>query len=198
MWLLLAACDAGPPGPGAGAVPDANALAGDGAPRGSGSDAACPWGASLAADPGVGLAGVPHAAAPTTDEQAVFDAMNARRTGAPLAWNACLADLARGHSVDMMTSGYFGHGSAGDPQTFMIVDRVAATHLTLGGHADEDVLTGDVRYYLGSDIRTVVADWMTDGHAIPILNCAEAGVGISSMPYMDTTIVWVTADFACP
>jgi len=33
---------------------------------------------------------------------------------------------------------------------------------------------------------------------LAILGCAEAGVGINSMPYMDTTIVWVTADFACP
>jgi len=34
--------------------------------------------------------------------------------------------------------------------------------------------------------------------ATDTLGCAETGVGISSMPYMDTTIVWVTADFACP
>ena len=39
-------------------------------------------------------------------------------------------------------------------------------------------MTGDLRYYLGGDIATVVADWMMDDHKLPILGCAEAGVAI--------------------
>jgi len=176
-----------------GAPPDGGPVAD--APSGGG---ACPWGAQLADNAGVGLAAVAHTASPTAEEQQVFAAMNARRSGAPLVWNGCLTDLARSHSVDMVTRGYYGHGSKAEPRRFMIGDRVAAAGLALNGHADEDLLTGDLRYFLGSDITNVVAKWMTDGHALPILNCAEVGVGISSMPYMDTTIVWVTADFACP
>ena len=167
-------------------------------PGGDGA-AACPWGAQLGGNASVGLAAVPHASGPTADEQVVLAAMNARRTAAaPLTWNGCLADLARGHSADMIAQGYFGHGAAGDPGAFMIADRVLATGLALAGHADEDLLTGDLRYYLGGDIATVVADWMMDDHKLPILGCAEAGVAIGSRPYLDTTIVWVTADFRCP
>ena len=203
LWLLgglLVGCGVSAPlGTAAdGGAGDGGHAGHDGAPPGPDGGAACPWGDEIARDAGVGLAAVPHASSPTADEQKVFSAMNARRTAQPLTWNGCLADLARSHSVDMMSQGYFGHGAATDPTTFMIGDRVAATGLALTGHADEDLLTGDFKYYLGSDITTVVTDWMTDAHALPILGCAEAGVAISSMPYMDTTIVWVTADFACP
>jgi len=198
-WLVcisvVIGCDAGAAGPGQGGGEGVDAAA----PRSDGDlGAPCPWGAALAGNAGVGLAAAPHANGPTADEQQVLSAMNARRTGPPLVWNSCLADLARGHSVDMMTRGYFGHGSATAPQMFMIGDRVAAAGLSLTGHPDEDLLTGDLRYYLGSDITHVVTNWMTDDHALPILHCAEVGVAISSMPYMDTTIVWVTADFRCP
>jgi uncharacterized protein YkwD len=125
--------------------------------------------------------------------------MNEYRGGAPLVWNDCLADLARAHSEDMMTRGYFGHGTSGDSSSFLISARAEAAGFTPSvGWLDEDVYTGDLHYVLFDDIRGVVDAWMTDGHAIPILGCDEAGVGVAEMDFLDTVIVWVTADFVCP
>jgi uncharacterized protein YkwD len=140
---------------------------------------------------------VEHLDEGTADETAVFERMNEVRGGEPLAWNACLADLARSHSRDMVDRGYFGHGAAGSPGSFMVADRAAAAGLSADGWLNEDILQGDLRYWLGGDIARTVDMWMTDDHRLPILGCREVGVGVVSVPYLDTVIVYVTADFVC-
>lgn len=159
---------------------------------------ACPWGSALAGNASVGLAAIVHTDDISPDEQQIVDRMNDNRVGAPLAWNPCLADLARSHSADMVASRYYGHGSAGAPDDFMVSRRATSAGLVVDGRLDENVLTGDLRYWLDGEIARVVDMWMMDDHRLPILGCREVGVGVASMPYLDTTIVYVTADFACP
>lgn len=180
--------DAGVPEPDAGgAIDDAGS-----------TNAACPWGDAVPADPAVGLALVTHADAPSELERVVLLRMNQQRSDAPLTWDSCLADLARSHSTDMIARGYYGHGTAGAPSQFLVVQRAASAGLQAAGTLDEDVLQGDFHYWLHDDIATVVDLWMSDGHRIPILGCDRVGVGITSTPFLDTTIVYVTADFVCP
>ncbi|MCC7537112.1 MAG: CAP domain-containing protein [Deltaproteobacteria bacterium] len=158
----------------------------------------CPWGATLSANAAVGLAAIAHSDGVSPEEQQLLDRMNAHRGGELLVWSPCLADLARSHSADMVAAGYYGHGAAGAPDDFMVSRRATAAGLVVDGRLDENVLTGDLRYWLGGDIARVVDMWMMDDHRLPILGCREVGVGVASMPYLDTTIVYVTADFACP
>lgn len=60
---------------------------------------------------------------PAAAEQTIFRLLNADRARAglpPLAWNAELAEVARGHSADMAAHGFFGHVS---PTTGSAADR---------------------------------------------------------------------------
>lgn len=135
----------------------------------------------------------------TADERRVFDRMNAARGASKLVWDDCLADLARGHSHDMVTRGYYGHGTSGNPKAFLVGQRVTTAKLVLSGSPDEDVLMGDLQYFLKGDVGRAVDDyWMTDGHKIPILGCTRVGVGIDRIVSGQGTVVYVTADFACP
>jgi len=134
----------------------------------------------------------------TTDEQAVFAAMNKARGGTPLVWDDCLGDLARSHSKDMVTRGYYGHGTAGNTKAFLVTKRIAAAKLSIAGSPDENVLMGDLQYFLKGDIAMTVTYWMSDGHKIPILGCARAGVGVERVTTAQGTTVYVTANFACP
>lgn len=190
--------DAGAPPDDAGSDIDDDTDAGTAGPDAGAPDPPpCPWGALLPADPAVGLAEVVHRDAPTELEAAVLARMNEQRDGAPLAWSDCLGDLARSHAHDQVARGYYGHGTAGDPSTFMIVARAASAGFAADGSLDEDVLQGDLHYWLLDDIGNAVDMWMSDGHRIPILGCEEVGIGVAEQPFLDTTIVFVVADFAC-
>jgi uncharacterized protein YkwD len=83
--------------------------------------AAPPMTAAAVAPPG---AGKDEAfTTPTAAEQAVWKLLNADRARAhlpPLAWDAQLAAVARGHSADMQAHGFFGHVS---PTTGAATDR---------------------------------------------------------------------------
>jgi uncharacterized protein YkwD len=171
-------------------VADAGAVASGGA--------RCPWGGAVAGSPTVGLAASAHVPGGTTEERRVFDALNAQRK-APLAWDDCLGDLARSHAEDMAARRYYGHGSAGSPRAFMIPDRVRAAGLAAPPSVDENVLMGDLAYFLKGDAASAVGYWMTDGHRVPILGCASVGVGVAKVTAGGTTTAYVTADFSgCP
>jgi uncharacterized protein YkwD len=101
----------------------------------------------------------------------------------------------------MAQSGYYGHGSAGSPKAFLIVQRAAAAGLSsnpLKEWLTEDVLMGDLASYLGGKPANAVDLWMgSPGHAAPIQKCREVGVGIASLSFLGTTTILVTADFLC-
>jgi len=124
--------------------------------------------------------------------------MNKARGGTPLVWDDCLADLARSHSKDMVARVYYGHGTAGNTKAFLVGSRVTASKLVVAGHPDEDVLMGDLQYFLKGDVAVAVDYWMTDGHKLPILGCIRAGVGVEKVTTAQGTTAYVTADFACP
>jgi len=180
-----------------GGVPATGGTAGSGASGGAGSPSSCLWGDQLSASPGVGLATEPHGAGPNSDQQKVLNRMNSFRGGTPLKWNGCLGDIAQSHCDDMLQRGYYGHGTLGNTSAWMIPDRVSTSGLVITGSPDEDVLTGDLKYWLDSDIANTVDMWMNDDHKLPILNCDEVGIGISVEPMLDSFQVWVTADFSC-
>jgi uncharacterized protein YkwD len=172
----------------------------DGAAPTDSKPAACPWGGHMPASSAAGLADSAHLGGGTADERAVAARMNQQRSGSPLRWDDCLADLARAHSQDMVKSGYFGHGSKASPSAFLIADRAAAASFSIAASEwlTEDILQGDLAYYLKGQAANAVDIWMgSPGHAAPILECKAVGVGIATTSFMGTTTIIVTADFLC-
>lgn len=162
--------------------------------------AACPWGQQLLDDAASGLSPVQHIPGGSSDEQALFQRMNQHRPGTALAWDDCLADVARGHSRDMAVRKYWGHGCAAHPSAFLVAQRASAAGYVPGGGEwlTEDILQGDLQYYLNGNIASAVDIWIgSPGHAAPILSCSRVGIGVERVTFLGSTSVLITADFAC-
>lgn len=159
----------------------------------------CPWGSQLAENLNLGMAQSNHISGGTADEQAVFNRMNQVRSGFPIKWNDCLADLARSHAqYFVQVKQYTNHGSLSNPDGFLVQQRASAAGLNLSP-LDENCLHGDFQSWLKGSAAKAVDMWMQDDHSRPILQCKEVGVGVAyrevtSPPY---TEAFVVADFLC-
>ena len=105
-------------------------------------------------------------------ESAVLDLVNAQRAGAgckPLAVNATLVTVARAHSTDMATRGFFSHDNPDGLSPFDRMRRAGYNGSTMG----ENIAAGY------ATAAAVMDAWMkSPGHRANILNCRFAEIGI--------------------
>jgi len=119
-------------------------------------------------------------------ERRMFELLNADRAKnglAPLGWDAGLADVARGHSLDMATHGFFAHES---PTTGSAADRIFKAGLPASATAEN----------LAQDFDVVAAEqhlMESPHHRANILSDAYDRVGIGIV--QNAGAIWFTQDF---
>ncbi len=132
-----------------------------------------------------------ESATPTIAEQTAFRLLNADRAHAglpPLMWDEALANVARGHSVDMMTHDFFGHVS---PTTGSAQDRVRKAGV------DVQLLLENVAraFTAGEAERGLMS---SPGHRANILNGDVTHVGIGVAIEKESRELLVTQLFSLP
>lgn len=132
-----------------------------------------------------------ESATPTAAEQTAFKLLNADRAHAglpPLVWDEALANVARGHSVDMMTHDFFGHVS---PTTGSAQDRVRRAGI------DAQLLLENVAraFTAGESERGLMS---SPGHRANILNPDVTHVGIGVAIEKESHELLLTQLFSLP
>jgi uncharacterized protein YkwD len=132
-----------------------------------------------------------ESATPNAAEQTAFRLLNADRAHAglpPLVWDEALANVARGHSVDMMTHDFFGHIS---PTTGSAQDRVRKAGV------DAQLLLENVAraFTAGESERGLMS---SPGHRANILNPDVTHVGIGVAIEKDSHELLLTQLFSLP
>ncbi len=109
-----------------------------------------------------------------TDEQEMLKLVNSERAKvgvAPLAWNNSLADVARAHSKDMFTRGYFSHYS---PEGKDVGDRLSEAGIAYT-YAGENLA-------LAPNLQTAHQGLMaSEGHRRNILDPAFHKIGVGAI-----------------
>jgi hypothetical protein len=132
-----------------------------------------------------------ESATPQAAERTAFKLLNADRARAgllPLGWDESLANVARGHSLDMMAHDFFGHIS---PSTGSAQDRVRKAGL------DTQLLLENVAraFTAGESERGLMS---SPGHRANILNAEVSRVGIGVAIEKESHELLVTQLFSLP
>lgn len=116
-----------------------------------------------------------------TMEKAAFEGVNAERSRQgllPLSWNENVATVAREHSMNMASSGFFAHN---DPQGRTPGDRATSAGISFTRFGENIIKVDSPRETAAALARTAVKGWMgSPKHRANILqgDFRESGMGV--------------------